>query len=231
MKQLLLLLLCCCTSFWSSAFDLHEAIANSDTTTNQTFLQSFPYEDYLKSGIFSQPDKLQDDRDQLRKLGFSYDRLVYRLCKFYLKKYPAEIKNFPDLQKKLRTAEMFVFLHKLFPESKVYYAAKDLIFGAVSKTVEGAVVSGAVSVHDPRVQYLVLRLQENHYFLNLPKSSWSKLFFHIKQGNWAYIWDRFLKRYQDYWMELSLCFFVLLLPIGVVVRRRRVRRGRNFANV
>lgn len=183
--------------------------------------EKFPYIAYLESGVIFRPAQLHNDKLWLAKKGLDAERIIYTLCKTYMEQYPPDVNNIADLQRKLRMAEAFSLKHKLFPESKAYYAAKDLLFGAVSECTESAINKGEISSYDPSIQYLVIRLQENHYFLNLPKSSWSKLLFHIQKGNWLYIWDRFSKRYTDYWAEISFTIVILLLPFLFLQRKKR----------
>ncbi|NER06169.1 MAG: hypothetical protein F6K17_28065 [Okeania sp. SIO3C4] len=210
-----------CFCLHGNASDATFSLSNIDSTTLQN---EFPYEAYLSSGILQRPADLHRDKLYLTEKGADGERIVYQLCKLYLEQQPPALTDFDDLRKKLRMAEAFALKHELFPDSKAYYASKDLLFDAVAKTIEEAIKNGEANPNDPNVLYLVMRLEENKYHLNIRKSVWSKLLFHIGKGNWSYIFDRFTKRYQDYWLEITLAVLVFALPFVLFWFRRRFRR-------
>ena len=205
MKTLLLTLLCfcfCCSSLYS--LDLYAYCQKTIEESDQLFLENFPFSEYLENFNWKNIKKLEEHRILLNENGRNGSNFLFKLSEVYLKSNPPKLDNLTDLGQKIKIGETFLYLENFLPD--IYPAIGDYMLSETASVVEKGVAEKKVNPENPEFLYIINRLQENSYFIDLPTSNYKKFVYHAKEGNWIYIWSRVKNRY--------LLEFIILLVVG-----------------
>lgn len=218
MKKLLPLLLLLCTGHLMTAQSnfMQQYYAQHRSEPLDVFIQNFPYADYLAEVAFTDFKTLQADRYFLWKKKGEGDDFLYYLGENFIKYYPVGLDH---LEKKVEIGEAFLNPNKGFnrPVDEIYQIIGYFILGKVAHRIEDAIRKNNFNQNKSRNQRLIKRLETNKVYLSVEESTSSKLFKNIKQGNFAYIFDRiwlkFKAHFQPFAQMLNIkskAFFIVL---------------------
>ncbi|MEM6316487.1 MAG: hypothetical protein AAF960_02395 [Bacteroidota bacterium] len=110
--------------------------------------------------------------------------------------------------------------HYLSDTIYCYMAGSDLIFGGIADTVQSLIRQDLLDVADFNVRYVVQRLLDNQYGIDIPTSNWVKLYNYCKEGRWDYIWHKFTSTYQREFLTAVLIGVLGLVGLGWIWRKR-----------
>lgn len=192
--------------------DMRTYCHDNDHLPWTTFLDEFPYEDYLETTSLLHYATLKRDRDALNEIfRENGDAFLVRLIEEYLKQRPINIHDVTDLEYKIKLAETYQQLPDIVPDCPgVFLDISDELMSKIAKKAEAAILAEEIHKASFSAQLLKHRLASNGYLINLPVSQWEKLTFNIREGNYAYIWDRIQKRI---WVEFWVAVSIFLLTI------------------
>lgn len=212
-----------CVSSYS--FDMRAHCIEKNKIPWNTFIDQFPFQDYLESVDLQHYLILKRDRDTLNQyFDEKGDEFINRLINRYLENYPIEIGQLEDLTYKIKLAETYYQLPDIVDDCPgVFLDMSDLLMTRISQAVEEAIVAEELHKASFEAQVMKHRLASNGYLINIPVSQWEKLIFNINEGNYAYIWDRIQKRmWIEFWTTISL--FSLACVGAIIFVRKNKRR-------
>lgn len=180
------------------------------------FLERFPYDAYLQDKMADPLGTMLKDRTILKSEGRSeiMDNVFYEASEYNLKTQPIDVTNLNALKAQLQIAEQFL----TFPETAepalvfITHSIGDRFMGAASYRIEEGFAAGQVDKTSDEFAAVLEILTRNKFTPNIPATNSEKFWSHAKQGEWAYIWDRFKTRYlKDTVFAFSLAFNLLYL--------------------
>jgi hypothetical protein len=156
------------------------------------------------------------------------DNILYELAEYRISTQPIDITNLPVLQTELEQAEPL-----LAQDTKLDSAANFILnsighryYGAAAYAIEAGVTQKRLDQENPAFHAILALLKRNQYMPNIPTSNAQKFVRHLKDGNWAYIWDRFKTRYlKDALLALSLALNGIII-LRYLIKKIRRRKGR-----
>lgn len=194
-----------CQPLW--ALDLYNYCSVNNEQTDEAFLNQFPYLEYLKEFSIKNLNVLEEHRQYLSENGRDGDNFLFNLCETYLEVHPVDPTDLQDTKEKIKIGETFLRLDGVL--SSVYPAMGDFLLSMVAEAVQEGIQNEQLNPRQFDVKYLVERLEDNLYVIDIPLSNKAKFLLHAKKGNWGYIWSRVRARYLEE--------FILLLTIGIFV--------------
>lgn len=230
MKKLSAIFMACMVVFAVTeckAFDLVTHCTAQQKLSDDAFFETFPYEDYLATALVDPLPQLLRDRDILQASGRNEvaDPLLFGATDYYLKATPIDVTDLHVLKAQLRLAKQFLEFHSPTDSSLNFLTQSigDRFFSSAAYRIEEGYANGLVN-KDAKVFGEVFELlRSSHYAPNIPASNSEKLVTHVKNGDWAYIWDRFKTRYlKDTILAISLAMNLLFLS-GPLLRRLKKR--------
>ncbi|MBU6303398.1 MAG: hypothetical protein KGS60_17765 [Verrucomicrobia bacterium] len=156
------------------------------------FLQSFPYDGYLRQVNFTDFDTVQEDRLFVwRKFGDG-DAFLYHLGEKFLEFYPVQGEP-GGWAGKIAIGESYLNargrgVHGRNEEP--YHTIGYYILGRVAARMTDEIAKGKVNPDAPEVQALMQRLAASKVHVAFERGFLSKLVFNVQNGNWDYIRDR-----------------------------------------
>lgn len=196
----------------------------------EEFLDQYPFQDYIEVCSYDNIRELEYHKRYLNQMGIDGKAFIYRLYEEYVNSAEMDFSDLSCIKKLLFTGELLsksqYYLHS--DSAIVYVAASDLIFSVISDSLEILLDEGKLEKKDFSVRYIVDRLSENKYQVDVPVSNYEKLWMHLKNGNYAYIWRKAMGTYFKEFL-ISLC---VVIPIGLLMlwltcRWWRKRKRRN----
>jgi hypothetical protein len=220
----LTIILCLCTNILNaSSFDM----TILEEVEFELFLDTFNYQTYFEKVNPSDIDFLESDRQTLNLLGIDGNQFIWKAFEFYTENLKLDFDNNTYIVKEaVRLAEIMFHSQNYLPDSVyIYTTVSDLIFETIAKSLEGSIESGEFDKNDFHIRYMASRLCDNQYCIDISTSNWEKLLYHIKEGNWAYIWDKstgtYLKEFLIALISGTLVFILFVWGIISIYKKRK----------
>jgi len=188
------------------AFDMLRYLNKTASYSNTKFIQSFPYNDYLRTVEFTDFKTLQDHRyliykrrDRNDNIG---DRFIYQLAEKFLQLYPIDRTDFTS---KIIIAELFLKAKpgKNYSTNVIYKTTGLYILGQIAKNIEEDIKNKKIDANNPSVKQIIARLNNNHVNISIEVSKTEKVIKSIKKGNYKYLSDRILLKLKEHLYPLS----------------------------
>ncbi|MEM1321552.1 MAG: hypothetical protein AAGG75_14945 [Bacteroidota bacterium] len=228
--KLLLLLLFSSLAFAAQAgqFKIVPYAEQFDELSDSAFFQQFPFAEYLQKNAPLRLKHLEADRKYLENRGRDPEEFLIQLIEKYKISNTLMVNDLSAYFETIRLAESFHAVKGVLPI--IYPILADELFSNCSKTLQQQIADDQLSKHDEEVKYLIRRLEENQYMVNVEMSTWEKFTMNFWAGNWGYILDRFSTRH-PYWFVLfvATCLAGLSLMVYLWNKWRRRRGGRQAA--
>jgi hypothetical protein len=210
----------------ASSFDM----ATLKEVEFELFLDTFDYQSYFKKVNPSDINFLEADRQALNQMGLDGNQFIWQAFEFYSKNLKLDFENNTYIVKEaVRLGEIMFHSQNYLPDSVyIYTAVSDLIFETIAKSLEGSIESGKFDKNDFHVRYMVNRLCDNQYCINISTPNWEKLLYHIDERDWAYIWDKSTGTYlKEFLIALVSGISIFILFMWGVVRIYKKRKKKN----
>lgn len=212
------------------ALDMKEHCLANAHASDQQFLNTFPYDQYIRVTDRNPLTTVLHDYETLITVGRKNvtEQLFYDADEFYMKSQSIDVTNLPKLLSQLQLAEQFLHYPAKGDSSLSFITQRigDRFFSAAAYHMEEGIANGKINKDDPIFDQLMVVLQRNHYTPNIPTSNAQKFWNHAKEGDWSYLWNRFRTRYlKDVVLLLSLAVNALffLRPIFRLLKKKLSR--------
>ncbi len=215
------------SGFAGDKFDLEVYVDETDSIPDSIFFSQFPYGDYLAKKGMPSLKKLEAHRKYLENAGRDPEKFLSLLVNQYTHNPPLSPDQLNHYSEMIRLAESFYNVKGIL--TTTYPILADELFSLCGATLDKQLKEEQLSKDNEEVAYLVKRLEENKYIVNVPVSTWEKFQVHFWSGNWDYILDRMATRHP---YSLAALLAAGLAFVLFVVRRIRSRRqGRSVTKV
>jgi len=193
-----------------------------------SFYHEFPFEVLLERVDISQVKLVEEVRKQLESNGYDGNQFVEGLYQAYLERYPILLDNQDSVKVVFSIAEVLTASEFYLPDSVwQYMGAGMFLLEALEKEVQAAFNDGTLNKKDNYAVYLVNRLGDNNFHLNLPPSNVEKLINYAKNGKYEYIWHKMMTTYRKEFITVLVTGLFglvgLVLLLRWFIRRRRTK--------
>lgn len=196
--------------------------ANIDSAAqvqHPTFLQTFPFSEYAQFLSEATPANLVTDIEFLTANDGPVDLFldsIHSLQMAYIHQNPDDYDFF--LQQ-LRMGETLLQLDGI-KKGFVFPAYGDLILQSLTTHLDESLSEKLYKPSHEEIQYLVRRLRENKFFVNIPVSDWQKGMDHLKSGRLGYLFRK-VRLKQPTLFYGSIMAIFLFVGTGLFVLRRK----------
>lgn len=196
---------------------------------SDTFLKSFDYENYLNTVQINDLKTIEQDRQILVNKNLDGNDFIWTLFEQYIQtnglNFDSESGNVNEL---LELGEVMFHSTYYLPDSiYIYTAVSDLIFETISKSLEDSIAVGEFDKHDFHIRYLVSRLCDNKYCIDISTPNWEKFLYHVKEGNWAYLWVKSTGTYlKEFLIGISTMILLFALALWSIYRIYKKRKNK-----
>ncbi|MCO6493313.1 MAG: hypothetical protein J5I98_33135 [Phaeodactylibacter sp.] len=195
----------------------------------EQFLDRYPFREYIEVCDYDNIRDLEFQKNYLDRMGLDGRAFIYRLYEQYVAHAEMDFGNVECMKKLLYAGELMsrskLYLH---PDSAlVYSAAGDLVLSAIADSLETLLEKGRLDKRDFGVQYIIRRLDENQYGVDVPLPNWEKLLMHARNGNFGYIWRKATGTYiREFCLFLAVAIpgFCLFLWLAIRFARKHKHR-------
>lgn len=189
--------------------------------SDPSFIHQFPFEQYSSTLTESPASLFVKDIDLLDERQGAVHEFMDSVNWRLMQKIQKDPGDYQYMLSCLRLGEALMHLDGM--KSFIYPAFGDLILQGLTTRLDEGLAEGSYSAKDKEVQYLIRRLRENRFFVNVPVSDWDKGFDHLKNGNFTYLLRKVrLKQPLLFYGGISAAVFML----GLGFWRFRIRRQR-----
>ncbi|MEM1221066.1 MAG: hypothetical protein AAGH79_19240 [Bacteroidota bacterium] len=191
-----------------------------------SFYREFPFQALLERVDISQVKLVEEVRKQLENSGYDGNQFVEGLYQTYLEQFPIDLENQDSVKLVFSIAEVLTASEFYLPDSVwQYMGAGMFLLEEMEKKVQAALNEGRLEKEDSYTMYLVNRLGDNDFHLNLPPSNVEKLINYFQNGKYEYIWHKMMTTYRKEFITALVIGLVglgaLVLVIRWLIRRRR----------
>ena len=199
MKTFLLVYCLVITMPSMTGFNMDYHCSVNQHLSNADFLKHFPYDRYFKEVGFTDFKTLQRHRYLLYQKRTIGDDFLYHLGDQFLKKYPVQ-SGTRRLNEKITIGEQFIASKKNINTrvNEIYQIIGYFILGKVAQQIEADIKAGNFDISNMTNEQLLNRLANNKVYLAIEKSSFDKLKKAFETGQYWYLWDRVVKKAQEY---------------------------------
>jgi hypothetical protein len=166
------------------------------------------------------PAHLVEDIDFLTLQEGPVDAFLDSLHAFqhaYLQDHP---NDYAYMLQQLRMGETLLQLDGI-KKGYLFPAFGDLMLQSLATQLDQGLVDRQYKPSDEEVQYLIRRLRENKFFVNVPVSDWQKGVDHLKSGNWGYLFRK-VRLKQPILFYCSISIFVLMAgAVTLLILRKK----------
>ena len=195
----------------AKTWDMEAYVNQTRMQDSVAFLEGFPYKQFLQEVSLEDFERLDSIRGLLDETpGRNGDAFLSKLFQVYRTAHPVQIAPASALLERIELGQTYLELpYKQANFSIQYEILGDILLTELSDTIQKAIDQGLVSKRNKLFLPIFDRLKAVGYPINLPVSDFEKFCFHVKEGNFSYIWDRVQKRY--------LTEFFLIVGVGILL--------------
>lgn len=199
LKNVLLISFCCCLTSVFGRAKKENIEKNSQLSPKE----------YLKINSLEAINKLELHRKFLNKQGENGDDFIINLFEIHLQSTEIDLNEIDKISALIKLGEKLSASEAYLPDSVwTYVATSDMIFGAIAEKLQNSIDKEEIDLNDFNVKYIIQRLIDNKYAVNMPMSNWVKLSNYIREGRWDYIWHKFTSTYKK---EFGIAIVSLLV--------------------
>ncbi len=207
-----------------SGQNLSSFLDSIEQVKDSSFIQKFNFEDYFLLSIEQPFSSFVKDisliEEQNEALVNEFLDSVYASMIKDLGAFPSD---YDKILLKLRLGESLLQLDGI--KRFIYPAFGDLILQGLTTHLDQGLAENKFSPQNKEVQYLIRRLRENKFFVNVPTSDWDKGLDHLKKGNLGYL-ARKVRLKQPILFYCSAILFIVFIGLGVNwLRLRTIKRS------
>ncbi len=181
-----------------------------------SFVENFPYDEYLKDVPFTDFKTLQEDRYFVWKKYKEGDIFLYHLGDYFIENYGIHMNKLKDA---VDIGELYLSPKKgLFSSNehynrninKIYQTMGYFILSKVGKKIEDEIKSGNFDPNQQDNKKLIERLEKKKVFISIEKGMIEKLIEKLSKGDILYIFDRFVLLYHPFLKDFAVYFVVII---------------------
>ena len=189
------------------------------------FIQDFPYQNFLAQIPLSEINSVEWFREELFLAGLPSDDWLFELGASWMAMDTIDSNALNKIADRIRLGDHLMNVPTVLgPSAGIYEAVGDMLLEDVADYLEETIQAGDLSKKDPEVKYLVMRLEESGYIIDLPLSSFEKVVINAKEGRWDYIWSRVKARYFPQFITAMIMMTSLLVLLIVSIRSKRKKK-------
>lgn len=198
--------------------------ANTDSAAQvrqASFLQTFPFPEYTEFLSEATPANLVMDIEFLASHEGPVDLFldsIHSLQMAYVREHP---EDFDYILRQLRMGETLLQLDGI-KKGFIFPAYGDLILQSITTHLDKGLSDRLYKSSNEEVQYIVRRLRENKFFVNVPVSDWQKGVDHLKSGNFGYLLRKVRLKQPVLFYGGILGFFLVLGTVLMSLRRKKL---------
>jgi hypothetical protein len=208
---------------------LAAGIDSSAQVRHPDFLQDFPFPDYLQFLSEASLAHFVEDIDFIALHKGPVDEFLdslYALQQAYLQDHP---NDYDYMLRQLRMGETLLQLDGI-KKGFIFPAFGDLMLQSLATQLDHGLANQQYQPSNGDVQYLIRRLRENKFFVNVPVSDWQKGFDHLKSGNWGYLFRK-VRLKQPILFYCGISIFVLIAgAVVLIILRKKIQIQRKPIN-
>lgn len=182
----------------------------------ETSIQQFPVAQYLDSISLKDIQLLEGHRQYLNQHGMDGDDFMFAIFEKALETNPIRLQETQSVKKWLDLAEVHSYAGHFFPDSVfIYQVISDHLFASVADSLEQYVTKHPEQLKEFSTRYLIQRLLDKQYGIDVPINNWTKLKMYMKEGRWAYIWHKCTSTYRKEFLTAIVMGLLGLMTIGL----------------
>lgn len=200
-----------------------EAQIDSAAQLRQTsFIDQFPFQDYVEYLSETSVASLVKDIEFLQEHEGPVDLFLDSIHALQLRHIQLNPDDYDFMLGHLRTGEMLLQLDGI-KKGFVFPAFGDLMLQSLSTHIDKGFAEKSYKPANREIQYIIKRLRENKFFVNVPVSDWQKGFDHLKSGNFSYLFRK-VRLKQPFLFYGAILTMVLIPGAGVFFIRRKNKK-------
>lgn len=190
--------------------------------TATAFLTDFPYEKYAESINYYDIEALEKDRQLLDKSFKCGQDVLYKTLEWHFLKDTLSIDTPIQVASRIEIGIFYAhFKNHAGSNMPIYSAIGDGILSQIAKSIERDIASHKIDKEDAPIKYLMARLEAAKYFVAYRPSDAHKFWLHVKQGDWAYLWDRICIKATE--QRGTIVFSFILLGFCIFLFQNRAK--------
>jgi hypothetical protein len=214
-----------------AAYDMRDYIQNHSNQSAQTFLENFPYDEYLREVQYIDFPTIQEDRFRIWQHYGDGDGFLYYLADYFIKSIPVTLEN---LETKISIGEAYlnplktlgnpsqpnleqnaIFKHNT---DEAYTIIGYYLLSKVAEKIEVEYNNKSFDPNEARNRAYIQRLNDNKVFVSLEPTTIQKFASKLRQGKIDYIWDRIKIKYQSLTGDIEpLIIWGVIAILGLTV--------------
>lgn len=204
-----------------NSFDFDQYLLSHKNDSTQQLLDSFPYEAYLGTYSIDNIAVLESHRKMLHNNAIDGDDFVYELFGQFMELNPLDYKNIAVISSMVELGIVYRNIDKTIIEStSIYKTVGRGILKKTSSYIEQEIKNKHLDPNDIEIEYLIRKLDQNKFIIDIQPSDIKKAMDRIKDGDWEYLGRKFKSRFSDkkhiYIPVLSIVFIM----IGVFIYKK-----------
>lgn len=213
--------------FCLKGHDFFQEVEKLKGLPQEEFLNLYPFRDYISVCLYHNIQELESHKQYLDHIEIDGKAFIYRLYQEYMAYAEVDFKKMESIKKLLAIGEvMSISKQYLHPDSAfVYVVVGDLIFSALTDSLETLLNEKKIDKNDFEVQYIIERLNEHQFLVNIPVSNWEKFWKHFRNGNFSYIWQKATGTYiREFFIFLGIIALIVSFCIYLIIRQIKKRK-------
>jgi len=183
--------------------------------SGQHFLASFSYQKFLKDISLEDVATLENYRQALLQRDLPAEDWLIQLAQTSASKVAVSPSSLHAFQEQIELGALLLKAPQVLGrEARSYEIMGDILLEELANLLENALQTGELSKNDSTVKYLIQRLEHLGYIIDLPLSSFEKLWLNACEGRWTYIWSRIQARYLPQFLIGTGIFLALIVWWG-----------------
>jgi hypothetical protein len=193
--------------------------AKHKALNDSAFFNTFPFTSYFDTVMLDRYGVLETHRQVLLNNNRNGDDFIKTLGEAYLKYKPINLDNFKQTQYQIELGGMYTqTLKKIIPKRSIVYA---MLGGTILQGVSDSLkVTLIKKQHNESIQYYTKRLAYFKYIVGVPTPNLTKLFNHIKTGNWHYLYYKLTGPYKQELLMATTPFCLIMISLFFFVQKK-----------
>jgi len=205
------------------AIDFVSEVERLSNLSHEEFFKKFRFEEYASTYDLEDIMLLESHKNILYKKGIDGDFFLITLFQQHVSKQPMDFKDLSTLKPMLKHAELLRCSDNYLPDSVfVYKALADEYLKKIADSLEVLVKNKDVDIKSFEIKYVLERLSENNYYIDIREPNLSKLIRYMKEGRWDYIVQKLKTTYKTEFLTACTIgiLFSILIFFGYKKRKR-----------